>query len=336
MFSKPKMIRLSAALVALAGASGLAGCGSSGGSTAEGASGTSADAISAAVPKQDWFAIDLAAHPGGAQVSTKSVRIQSDPPSSSCESGTPAQFAVLSHQISSSANGAFTGIMGMVAQITSQPPTAKSDTHAVWGPITDPANPSVYRFDVQRVDEAIFAFRLEGRPKAGDESTWRGVLEGTVAPIDDAHRTGEAHVDFAAAHALDPANGPTGGSLELHFEATADARMIALTFAGVTGPGAPAPNDAVYTYAQPRDGVGTFEFVTRTDFDNDGKQDELLNVKSRWDDMAGGQAVVTVIGGSLPKPVVATECWNAKGGAVFYADDATVHAPAGDASCCPK
>ena len=330
MFHTEKTLRMFSALAAFAG---LVGCA---GASDAAPVGTSSDALSNAIPKQEWIAIDLGAQSGAASVSTKNVAVRTIGAAPVCESATPAQFAALSHQIASSANGTVAGLMSMVGQITSQPPVARTDDHAVWGPITSPTAPAVYRFEVDRVDATLFAFRLLGRPKDGDESTWRGVFEGQVAPVDDAHRKGDAHVDFTAAHTLDPSNGPTAGALALHFEASNDARTIALTFAGVTGPGAPAPNDAVYTYTQPNDGAGTFDFVTHADFDDDGKQDELLHVQSRWDAVSGGQAVVSIVGASLPHPVVATECWNATGGAVFYADDASMHPPVGAADCCPK
>ncbi len=330
-------MRLHSTLFASVTALALVACGHYGSAAEDGTTADSSSALTRAVPRAAWFEIDLAATRASVAtsgVTTKAVTPAAPPPS--CDSPAPSDLAQLSRKIATDANGVLGTILGMIGAVTSQPPAAQSPDSAVWGPITSPTAPAVYRLEVHRVDDKVFSYLFAGRPKDGDESTWKGLLTGTVAPIDDAHQAGDAHADFAAAHALDPSSEPETGGLELHFEAVGDARAIDLVFGGVSGKGAPQPNDAHYHFEQPASGAGAFDFATRVDFDGDGTLDELLNVQSHWMGPMGGQALVTVTGGSMPKPAAVTQCWNAKGALVFNADDSGTHPPAGSPGCCPK
>jgi hypothetical protein len=328
------MFRGSLSIAALAMLVGCAGSPSA----SDGDTSSSSDALTRSIPQRDWFAIDLSADgatPAG--VSTKSLNPLDTPaaPAPVCDSSQNADFAALSAKISGDANGVLGNILGVVEAVTANPPVAHDDRHAVWGPITSPTAPSVYRLVLEKKDDKVVSFLLAGRPKDGDDSSWKAVFAGSVAAPDDAHRAGDAHVDFDAMHGLDPSSDPTAGGLNLHFEAEGTARAVDITFGGIAGKAAPSPSDAIYHFRGDARVGGTFDFVTHSDFDGDGKADELVNVKSRFGGL-GGQALITVMKDGAAKPIAATQCWNGGAKLVFYADDTGTRPPAGALECCPK
>jgi hypothetical protein len=293
--------------------------------------GSSSAAVSAAVPKKDWLRLEQLT---AAATTASSSATPAQPADSSCQGGPPAMFARMTADIMGHANGVVDGVLGLIGQITQGPPANVAPGHATWGPIPNPQLPVIYRFDVQQVAPIAFHFQLSGRPAAGDESTWRGLFQGDRTMPDDAHRVGDLLVDFGAIHSLDPSSQPTGGGVGIHFLNAPDGRGIDESFSGITGDQAPNPNDAHYAYHERADGR-TFDFVTRTDFDHDGRADELLHVQSRWAPPGAGKASVVVTGGDLgPKQVAAIECWDPQLATVFYADDINANPPLGDVGCC--
>jgi hypothetical protein len=324
-------LRIALAAAAAAVPVTLAACG---GSTTESTSQTSSG-LTDGVPKRAWLNLDLAAAKTQS-VAAASQQAAQQPPPPMCVGGPPAMFAAMSAGIMQSSNGVLDGIMSLIENATSGPPADASPGMAVWGPITSPQSPSLYRVVVHQVAPDAFHFELDGTPKAGDQSNWAGVMQGTVQSPDPLHQAGDLLVDFGVAHALDPSNDPVAGGVAIHFENRPDGRGIDETFSGVVGKNAPQPNDAHYAFNAAPDGL-TFDFVTRTDFDHDGVLDELLHVQSRWLPPGVGKASVVVTGGSIgPKPVAAAECWDEKQRVVFYTDDIHANVPLGNAACCPQ
>jgi hypothetical protein len=313
--------------VAVPFAAALGGCSGS----ASAPIGTDTSGLSAAVPQHDWLRLaTLTATVQGQILGAPTPEAGQ----ASCQGGPPAMFAALTQSIMTNANGVVDGLLGRIGQITSGPPAAVAPGHATWGPITSPGASAVYRFDVQAVAPSTFALQLTGHPAGGSESTWIGVFQGLITTPDPAHRAGELHVDFGAAHALDPSSDPVAGGVAIHFGSGPEGRAIDETFGGIVGSNAPDPNDAHYVYSEAPDGV-RFDFMTRTDFDHDGVANELLNVQSRWLPVGAGKASVVVTGGDLgPRQVAAVECWDPALATVFYADDVNANPPAGDPGCC--
>ena len=244
-------------------------------------------------------------------------------------------FAGMSMDIADHANGVLDGVMNVIETVTSQPPAQAAPDTAVWGPITSPPSPAVYRVIVHRVAPDAFHFQLEGTPKAGDGGGWLAVMQGTIQSPDPAHQQGNLALDFGAAHALDPSNDPVAGGVAIGFQNAPDGHAVDEIFSNVVGRTAPQPNDAQY-HLRANPSTLTFQWVTRTDFDHDGNADELLDVQAQWFAPGAGKASVTVTGGDLGNAqVAAAECWNPSQQTTFYVDDIHANPPAGDPACCP-
>jgi len=241
-------------------------------------------------------------------------------------------FGVLTHQIASGVDGAISGVLGQVQNITKNPPTASRPGHAAWGPITS-ASSSVYLLQVDTSSLREFRFILAGHDSRTD---WRPIFQGVTAAPDATHRAGTITVDFSVMHALDASVDPVAGQVSVHFVAADPARNVNAVFAGIKGKSAPQPDDAVYALAAAADKTTGFAYSTRVDFNGDGKLDELAHIDSKWAPTGSGVAHLTVTGGGLGTRVVtAIECWDPTLARVFYTDDASMHPAVGDSTCCP-
>jgi hypothetical protein len=295
------------------------------------------DALTAAVPQKEWIQLKVASLDPSAQSQSQAQSAQQTPLPPVCQPLGPSDMAIMTHTIASDADNLLGGVLGLVAQITSSPPSSAGPGQATWAPLGDPASPVFYRLDVAQVAPNAFHFQFSGGPKAAGGSVLLGLLQGTTVVADPDHRAGDVEIDFGAMHALDPSTNPVTGGVAIHFDNTTGPRIVDAQFSGVAGPGAPQPNDAHYHLEQAPDSSAVFEFFTRTDFDRDGTLDELLHVESRWASNGAGAAHVNVSGGSLgPRQVNAIECWAPPIIEVFYADDVNMNPPRGDQSCCPQ
>ena len=61
---------------------------------------------------------------------------------------------------------------------TRRPARPATDT-AVWGPHSEPLDKNAWRLTVTRVDRHVFSWKLDGKPKAADDSTFVTLLSGT-------------------------------------------------------------------------------------------------------------------------------------------------------------
>jgi hypothetical protein len=312
-----------------------AGCsGAQGSSVDEGSVSTTKDPLVAAVPKQEWFALKVASFTPSGEVfsaATTPAKTESTPASPSapaCSAGPAADLAQVTGHVTGDANGLLAGLLGIVGQITATPPAAKSADHAAWGPITSPDAPGLYRLDVDRQTDGAVAFVMSGRPKDKDE--WKPLFRGVVRVIDDAHRTGEAQVDFANMHAIDPRTDPVQGGVSLRFGNADGVQAVEMTFGGVAGDKSP-PSDAHYVYTRKADGSGGFEFVTHSA----ATPKQLMRVETSWAPGGAGRSRATMIDAGVPAAKSLVECWAPNAGLVFRAEDGSP-AAMGSADCCPK
>lgn len=281
---------------------------------------SSVQELSAALPTKTWVAMtpEMSQPPAAASLS--------------CMALGPSTFGVMTHKIAAAADGVLSGVLGMVHEITLNPPAAVAPGHAEWGPIPS-ATSAVYRLGVAAAPAMAFQFGLDGR---NDVSDWKGVFAGITYALDATHRTGQIAVDFDVMHAIDATVDPVAGQVTVHFDVNGLVRNVAAMFVGIQGKTAPQPDDAGYRLVTAADGSSGFAYSTRVDFDGDGTLDELAHIDSQWTAGGAGVAHLTVTGGGLGTRVVnAIECWDASLSRLYYKDDASMNPTVGDPTCCP-
>jgi hypothetical protein len=108
---------------------------------------TTSDALSAAVPKREWLQLDLSAAQAQdvtAPTHTESVQLKLGP-QQVCAGGPPAMFAALTGSIMQGSNGVLDGVLTLLENVTSGPPAEADPDTAVWGPLSSPQSPAIYR-----------------------------------------------------------------------------------------------------------------------------------------------------------------------------------------------
>ena len=290
--------------------------------------GTSLDALTAGVPKRDWLVLDVAnLDPSVAAKGASSAKATSGSMPASCSLGAPAGLADLSRTVSGRANGILGDVLGIVADVLSRPPTAHDDHHAVWGPLSGPESPGVYRFDAERKPDGTIAFQLSATPAGAN--AWRGLFRGATRVIDADHRVGDVEIDFGAMRAVNAKNAPETGAVVIHFGNVDGVVGIDMTFSGVSGSETP-PTNAVYKYMRRPDGAGAFDFVAHA---NDPlKGPRLQHVTTVWAPSGAGKSSATQADPSAPAAASVTECWAPNAGLVFHSGGG---ATGGDPACCP-
>ena len=219
----------------------LFGCGAADKSESDSVA-SQTEALANAVPQAEDLHLAMPSDPAGPE--TEAVPIAN----ATCIGALPAEFAALTHQVTGDANGLAEGVFAIVAQVMSTPPAVAAPDHAVWGPLSDPSSPSVYKLEVTKIDPQTFNFALSGRPKAADDASFIPVLMGVTTMPDPKHRASEMSVDFDARYALDPSSDPVAGKVGIHYENADGVRHVELTLGGIVGPNAPAPNDVLYRF----------------------------------------------------------------------------------------
>jgi hypothetical protein len=290
---------------------GLYGCGNGGG------------AYQAALPTREAVAIVV---PG-----SSASRIGTRPLANE------AIFYRMTREISTRLNGAAAGFFGFIEQAIATPPSAHDASNEYWGPFTPALSPMTAELAVQRVESEDYNFFLGGKPRNAPDSAFTGLLGGSTHQASTAHSSGKLELNCTAFHMLDPATHPATGAIAFVHDDTADPRTVDVHFGDFAdGTGAP-PLTATYQYAEHADGSGNFQFMMRSNFDNDknGILEDVAFV-SRWTSSGAGRADVIAQNGSLPAgfEVHATECWDRNFQRVYYIEDVDSSKTEGDVSAC--
>jgi hypothetical protein len=191
-----------------------------------------------------------------------------------------AVLYVATRRTSAQLNGMVGTALGTVWGIARNPPTEVSPGRAVWGPITSPLSPAVYRLVVERAEDGSVGYHVDGRPKSGGD--FQTVLVGAATP-----GAGQFAVNFTIARALDPAGGfdqDGGMTVQYQFDGAGAVVRLALD----------ADTDAVYAWTQRADGSGAMTFGAVTEMGP-------LALRSIWTASGAGRADANGV----------TECWDA-------------------------
>jgi hypothetical protein len=237
-------------------------------------------------------------------------------------------------------------VLGSVWAIVHSEPSRIENGEATWGPYSEALKPVTYRFRVTRIDDAVYDYVLEGRPKtSSSDSEYRAVLTGRgYGKRHDKHGEGEFTIDLDTARELDPFEHPddSGTVRVLHHlphDITSGGDALPRTIVAEVEPN-PASNPESFTVTSTAndDGTGTLRVDALGDVD-DSKTTELedIVVDSRWRADGAGRADITIAGGDVPADpglITAVECWGADFMRSYYSDSLDLEPVEGDASAC--
>ncbi len=282
-----------------------------------------------ALPTRDALAINVP----GASAPTSAVGVRDD-----ALPAAPATLYTLTRQIATQLNGDAAIFFDLIDQAVATPPTAHDASNEYWGPFTPPLSPMTMALAVQPVDSERYNFFLGGKPKGAPDSAFVGLLGGSAHRVDATHGSGQLEVNFSTLNTLDPTTHSATGAIAFVHDNTADPRTVDVHFGNFLDgtPGA-TPLNATYHYAEHADTSGSFQFATRTNFDNDANGVlEDVTLLSRWLASGAGRADLIASGGDLPAGFVvhATECWDANFARVFYTEDVDPSKTEGSVSAC--
>ncbi len=288
-----------------------------------------ADEFRGAAPSQSAVNLNLPASAGAASVKPGTANAET--------LGQRAVFYEITRAVTVVVNGGVGLTLLVLEHITDGTPSSLTATHATWGPYTDALSPAAWKFDVDKVGPADYAYVLSGKPKAAADSAYVAIIAGKAHVVSRVVGSGDFVFDFTALAALDGSNKAVG-QITVHYDNTGDPRVVDVGFKGFDdGNGSYTPDTAAYHYAEHLDHSGNFAFVSKDDVDHDPLQDkEVVAITSRWLASGQGRSDVKASGGSLAADATAEECWNAAFARTYFTDSWNAAETEGDpASCIP-
>ena len=244
--------------------------------------------------------------------------------------GDEADSYKLTRGVTGIVNGATGAVLLLVKTIVSYPPTtrdAATDT-AVWGPHSEPLAKNAWRLTVTRMDRHVFSWKLDGKPKAADDSTFVTILSGTHTRATDAlgHRmenygSGTFIVDWDAAQTLPEHDQAVGVATFTYSRLDpAAVTMIDVDFKGIHDEDNAATDiyDAIYRYTATPGAGGELRYAANRDYFPDphpsNSAKESFTIHSRWMESGAGRTDYQLSGGDITAALAGTatvsECWD--------------------------
>jgi hypothetical protein len=317
-------MKRSLVLFGVSGLLALAGCGK-----ADEGSGSSA--FASATPTEETVALAIPAGTAAAASGQDGVR-------TSALLGEEADSYKLTRAVTAVVNSGTAAVLVLVKTIVSYPPTSVSggDT-AVWGPYAEPLAKKAWRLTVHRLEKHVFAWNLDGKPKASDDGAFVTILSGTHTrgvdatdnPIEN-YGSGTFTIDWDKANTLPREATDTGKDVGVatfqysRIDPTA-VTTINVDFTGVKDDQTGEIHDAIYRYTATPGAGGDFKYGSVQDSlpepGNTGTAKETITIHSRWlesgagrsDYRTSGSDVTAVLGGDAS----ASECWDATFASTF-------------------
>ncbi|MFN7131040.1 MAG: hypothetical protein ACK4N5_03090, partial [Myxococcales bacterium] len=175
-----------------------------------------------------------------------------------------------------------------------------------------------YRFTMKKLGERKFAWKLEGKPKGGDDAAYRVVLAGGILRGAEKNRgRGKLGIDGDALAAIDPALKVRGKLLTGFWHGTRGAKSLAYALKEFT-PDVEQhqPVSALFRALRGPNGGTLVRFAVRANVGGspDPATKELLIARVRWLPGVGGRADAVALQGDVPADhvYVSNACWNAQ------------------------
>jgi hypothetical protein len=287
-------------------------------------------AFEGSTPTKDTVALQV---PGGGTATATGALTDGDVRKSALI-GEKADAYKLTVAITDVVNGSTVAVLALVHAVIQYPATTVSGDMAVWGPYTEPLKANAWRLTVTKVAQHEFAWHLDGKPKASDDSAFVVVLSGMHTRALDAggrllhgFGSGNFSIDWDAAATL-PDHDDNVGQASFTYSRIDPAAVttIDVAFHGIKDKDrAGEIFDAVYHYAATPGAGGDLQYgANQDDYPGPGPTGtakETLALHSRWKETGAGRSDVRVTGGDLATSpfgmVTSSECWDAGFGSVY-------------------
>lgn len=211
-------------------------------------------------------------------------------------------------------NTALDGLLGLLENIRTVPPTTREPDRRTWGPWPDRNQPgNDVRFVMDRVGDS-FNYHLDFKPSAGKEEAWWTFLHGSFQ-ADAGIRVGEGELHLliaeAAARGLNVGELRTLQQLDVGYQNKALPTRVEMLFTAQPVPPLTTAQQVRYTYRALTGGLGEMRFLLKDTDLVPGPLLEDVEITSRWTPSQGGVASFVILRGDLLGASY-KECWNAQ------------------------
>ncbi|MFL5348665.1 MAG: hypothetical protein ACJ8AT_28045 [Hyalangium sp.] len=233
--------------------------------------------------------------------------------------GDPSQLYQDTQKASTDFNNGLDGLLSLLENIRTVPPTTRELDRRTWGPYPDNNNPgNVVRFVMTRADED-FDYHLDFKPTAASEDAWWPFLEGSFK-ADAGIRKGEGDLHLFISDAV--AKGINVGDLkglkqlDVGYQNKTLPSRVQMIFSTPPTPPATTAPAVDYIYRELPGGFGEMHFLlTGTDWVPGGLKEDV-EITSRWTPERGGVATFVIRAGDLAGASY-KECWDAQNQLTF-------------------
>ena len=266
----------------------------------------------AALPAEDRTTLDL---PGTSLVS-----------GTKAELGEVPELLAISLDVAVTVNSAIFDILGLVDDVRTIAPSARTRDTRSWGPL--PACGGDLTAEVVRSGASQFDWRFNGANALGSADFLTGThYAGSSVAAGDGQFTWD-HARYGAFCGEESA-----GRLIVDYDNREGVDLLVTLDALQSGTQDIWDADYAYRYA---DESGDFQYLTTYDIEDDDT-DELATVavRTRWSRTLGGRSDAVLTGGALEDRIVQwTQCWGADLGMTYQHDSYALTEDLGDASAC--
>jgi hypothetical protein len=233
--------------------------------------------------------------------------------------GDVSQLYLDTRKASTDFNTALDGLLNLLENIRTVPPTTREPDRRTWGPWPDRNRPGHdVRFVMDR-DGDFFDYRLQFKPSAGGEDAWWTFLEGTFK-ADAGIRKGEGElhlfIDVALAKGLNVRDLRGLKSLDIGYQNKALPTRVEMIFSAQPVPPLTTAQQITYTYRELSGGLGEMRFLLKDTDAVPGNLREDVEITSRWTPNSGGVATFVILRGDL-QGANYKECWDAQNKLTF-------------------
>jgi hypothetical protein len=216
-------------------------------------------------------------------------------------------------------NNGLDGLLNLLENIRTVPPTIREPDRRIWGPYPDRNQPGHdVRFVMDR-DGGFFDYRLQFKPSRAGEDAWWTFLEGTFK-ADAGIRKGEGSlhlfVSDAVAKGLDVGGLSGLVRMDVGYQTKAPPTRVEMIFSAPAIPPATTGQQVSYTYRERPEGSGEMQFLVAGTDAVPGGPPENVRITSRWTRDSGGVGTLVILSGDL-KDASYTECWDAQNKVTF-------------------
>jgi len=233
--------------------------------------------------------------------------------------GDVSQLYLDTRKASTDFNNALDGLLSLLENIRTVPPTTREPGRRTWGPWQDRNQPgNDVRFVMER-DGDFFDYHLQFKPSAGGEDAWWSFLEGTFK-ADAGIRKGEGELHLFIADAV--AKGLNVGDLrglrqlDIGYQNKALPTRVEMIFSAQPVPPLTTAQEVRYTYRELPGGLGEMRFLLKDTDTVPGNLLEDVEITSRWTPNSGGVATFVILRGDL-QGANYKECWDAQNKITF-------------------